>query len=365
MRYTPLGGTGLRVSELCLGTMTFDESLAWGASKEESRAVYEAFVEAGGNFVDTHTYGPTEDYLGEFLGAGRDRVVLATKYGGTIEARDTNAGGGNRKSMVRSVERSLRRLKTDYIDLLWLHAWDELTPVAEILRAGDDLVRSGKVLYLGVANAPAWAVARANTIAELRGWTPYAAMQVEYSLVERDVDRDIMPMARALDIGVAAWTPLASGWLTGKYMHDGDGDGGGDGAANGNGAVAAARRLDDPMMARFMPRNERNVAIATEVCAVADELGCAPAHVALNWLRRRGAIPIFGARSAVQVEQNAGCFDHPLSDDQVKRLTAVSRIKLGFPHDFLASGIVRKLMYGQNGGSIDRHPQPGAWGALV
>jgi aryl-alcohol dehydrogenase-like predicted oxidoreductase len=350
MRYTLLGRSGLRVSALCLGTMTFDEASGWGASRESSRRIYDAFLEAGGNFLDTHTYGPTEDYLGEFMAEDRDRVVLATKFGGTLVADDVNASGGHRKSLVRSVETSLRRLRTDYVDLLWLHAWDALTPVDEVLRACDDLVRAGKVLYLGVANTPAWTVAQANTLADLRGWTPFAAIQVEYSLVERDVDRELLPMARSLDLAVAAWTPLASGWLTGKYAGDG---------AGGTGNGARRRRLDDPIMARFMPRNERNVAIAGEVCAIAAEIGCAPAHVALNWLRRRGAIPIFGATSPEQVEENVGCFAFELTDDHMARLEAVSRIKLGFPHDFLASGIVKKLMYGRNGDLIDDRRRAG------
>ena len=346
MRFRLLGRSGLRVSGLCLGTMTFDDDLAWGASKEISRQIYTAFLEAGGNFIDTHTYGPTEDYLGEFMTGDRDRVVIATKYAATLAPDDVNASGAHRKSLVRSVESSLRRLRTDYIDLLWLHAWDPLTPPDELLRAGDDLIRAGKVLYLGVANAPAWVVAQANTLADVHGWTPFIALQVEYSLVERDVDRELLPMARNLDIAVTAWTPLASGWLTGKYRASPPASG-----ANG----APARRLDDPMMARFLQRTERNAAIADEVCAIAEEIGCEPAHVALNWLRRRGAIPIFGARSVEQVKENVNCFGFDLSDQQDQRLTAVSRIKLGYPHDFLASGIVRKLMYGQHGDGIDSH----------
>ena len=276
----------------------------------------------------------------------RDRVVIATKYAATLAPDDVNASGAHRKSLVRSVESSMRRLRTDYIDLLWLHAWDQLTPVDELLRAGDDLVRAGKVLYLGVANAPAWVVAQANTLADLRGWTPFIALQVEYSLVERDVDRELLPMARNLDITVAAWTPLASGWLTGKYRASPP-----EPCPDG----ASARRLDDPVMTRFLPRTERNVAIAEEVCAIAEEIGCEPAHVALNWLRRRGAIPIFGARSVEQVQENVGCFGFELSEKQDQRLTAVSRIKLGYPHDFLATGLVRKLMYGRHGDVIDSH----------
>jgi aryl-alcohol dehydrogenase-like predicted oxidoreductase len=338
MRYRLLGRSGLRVSALCLGTMTFDASAGWGTSKEAGRRIYDAFLAAGGNFLDTHTYGPAEDYLGEFLRSGRDRVVVATKYGGTLAPDDVNASGGHRKSLIRSVERSLRRLRTDYLDLLWLHAWDPLTPMGEVLRAADDLVRAGKVLYLGAANVPAWVVSRADLLAEVRGWTPFSAIQVEYSLIERDPDRELVPMARKLGIGVAAWTPLASGWLTGKYLREPDG---------------AGRRLDDALMSRFLPRTERNVAVAREVRATADEIGCSPAHVALNWLRDRGAIPVFGATSVAQVEENCACCDFGLSAEQVDRLNKASRIVLGFPHEFLASGLVRRLMYGEKGDLID------------
>jgi aryl-alcohol dehydrogenase-like predicted oxidoreductase len=324
--------------------MTFDGGgSGWCVSEEDGWRIFAAFLDAGGNFVDTHTYGPTEDYLGAYLAGDRDRVVLATKYGGSLAPEDVNASGGHRKSLVRSVERSLRRLRTDYIDLLWLHAWDRLTPVEEVMRATDDLVRAGKVLYLGVANAPAWTVAEANTLAALRGWTPFTAIQVEYSLVERDADRELTPMAHSLGLGIAAWTPLASGWLTGKYRLDRET------APDGS----APRRLDDPVMSRFLPRTEHNIAIAEEVCKVAAEIGCTPAQVALNWLRQRGAIPVFGATSPAQVVENAACFEVPLPDEHAERLAEVSKIKLGFPHDFLSSGLVRRLMYGTNGDRID------------
>lgn len=341
MRYRVLGRSGLRASALCLGTMTFDgDGGGWCVPKSEGRAVFDAFLDAGGNFVDTHTYGPTEDYLGEYLAGRRDRVLLATKYGGTLDHDDVNASGGHRKSLVRSVERSLSRMRTDYLDLLWLHAWDELTPAEEVLRAIDDLVRTGKVLAAGVANAPAWVVARANTLAEVHGWTPFCALQVEYSLVERDPDRELAPMAAALGVALTAWTPLASGWLTGKYQEQ-------------EAPSGRRRRLDDPIMTRFLPRNERTLAIAEEVRKIASEGGCPPAHVALNWLLGRGAIPIFGATTPAQVAENAACFDSPLTAEQTARLDEVSRIKLGFPHDFLASGMVRRLMYGNHAAEID------------
>ncbi|HEX8363374.1 MAG TPA: aldo/keto reductase, partial [Longimicrobium sp.] len=297
MRYRLLGGSGLRVSGLCLGTMGFLSSSGWGTGREESRRVFEAFLEAGGNFVDTaNTYGDgeSEEFLGEFIAGRRHQVVVGTKYGGRFLGSpgppDPNASGSHRKSLERAVDGSLRRLGVDYIDVLWVQAWDFLTPVDELMRALDDLVRRGKVLHLGVSNAPAWVVAQANTRASLRGWTPFAALQAEYNLTERDAERELLPMAAALDVSLLAWTPLASGWLTGKYEEE---DGG------------APRRLDDPVMGRFVDRGERNRRIAAEVVAVARERGCPPSQVALNWLRSRGAIPVFGARTPEQVRENA------------------------------------------------------------
>jgi aryl-alcohol dehydrogenase-like predicted oxidoreductase len=354
MRYKLLGKSGLRVSGLCLGTMGYMDGLHWGTCREDSRRIYDAFLEAGGNFIDTaNTYGEgdSERFLGEFMAADRDRVVLTTKYGGKYVSgepnMDANCAGSHRKSLSRAVEASLGRLKTDYIDLLWVHSWDSMTPVEEVMRGLDDLIRQGKILYIGVSNAPAWNVAQANTLAELRGWTPFIAMQVEYSLIERDVERELLPMARALDIGIAAWTPLAGGLLSGKYNVDGE--------MPRNLGEAEPRRLDDPVMGRFAPRNERNMAIAAEVCKIASEIGCAPAHVALNWLRHRGAIPIFGARTVAQVKENLACFEYDLSEEQVQRLQDVSKIKLGFPHDFLASGIVKKFTYGGMFDLIENH----------
>lgn len=351
MRYKLLGKSGLRVSGLCLGTMGFMEGLGWGTSKQDSRAIYDAFIEEGGNFIDTaNTYGDgvSEEYLGEFMAAGRDRVVLSTKYTGKYIGskgpNNANCSGSHRKSLVLAVEASLKRLKTDYIDLLWVHSWDFMTPVEEVMRALDDLVGQGKILYIGVSNAPAWIVARANTIAELRGWTPFIALQLEYNLIQRDIERELLPMARALDIGVAAWTPLSSGLLTGKYNNK-----------NGESVATAPKRLDDPMMARFAPRNERSVSIAEEVVTIALEIGSTPAQVALNWIRHQGVIPIFGARTVDQVKENMGCFDFILSAEHIQRLNKVSTIRLGFPHDFLASKIVKTFVYGGMFDLIDNH----------
>jgi aryl-alcohol dehydrogenase-like predicted oxidoreductase len=223
MQYKLLGKSGLRVSELCLGTMTFGEDWGWGSSKEESQRIYDVFREVGGNFIDTanvYTNGTSEKFLGEFIADQRDTVVLATKYTNGFGDKNPNGSGNQRKNMVQSVEASLKRLNTDYIDVLWLHIWDFMTPAEEVMRAFDDLVRAGKVLYIGVSDAPAWVVSQCNTLAELRGWTQFIGLQIEYSLIQRTPERELLPMARTLDIGVTAWSPLASGWLTGKYTKD-------------------------------------------------------------------------------------------------------------------------------------------------
>ena len=239
MRYKLLGKSGLKVSELCLGAMTFGDDWGWGSSKDESRKIYDAFVAAGGNFIDTadlYTNGTSEKFLGEFMTSDRERIVLATKYTNSAPGTDPNAAGNQRKNMMQSVEASLKRLNTDYIDLYWLHVWDFLTPVEEVMRAFDDLIRQGKVLYIGISDAPAWVVSRANTLAELRGWSQFVGLQVEYSLIERTCDRELLPMAREMDLAVTVWSPLAGGLLTGKYAEGGD-------------AVKEEKRLEHPMVA--------------------------------------------------------------------------------------------------------------------
>src|SRR6202049_2834395 len=220
MSYQLLGRSGLRVSDLCLGTMTFGEDWGWGSAKEEARKIYDAYREAGGNFIDTaniYTNGSSETQLGEFLEGQRQEVVLATKYTNAGPGTDANAGGNHRKNMVQAVEASLKRLKTDYIDLYWVHIWDQITPVEEVMRGLDDTVRAGKVLYTGISDVPAWWIAQANTLASLRGWSPYVGLQIEYSLLERTVERELIPTAKALKLGVTAWSPLSRGVLTGKY----------------------------------------------------------------------------------------------------------------------------------------------------
>ena len=343
MQYKLLGKSGLRVSELCLGTMTFGEDWGWGSSKEESQKIYQAFREAGGNFIDTanvYTNGTSEKFLGEFIAAEREQVVLATKYTNGFGDNNPNGGGNQRKNMVQSVESSLKRLNTDYIDLLWLHTWDFMTPAPEVMRAFDDLVRAGKVLYIGISDAPAWVVAQCNTMAELRGWTQFIGLQIEYSLIERTPERELLPMAHTLDIGVTAWSPLASGWLTGKYA-DGKQDTGG--------------RLDDESMSGFVDKSDRNLAIAQEVSQVAQSIGCSSAQVALNWLLRQGIIPIVGARKVSHIKDNLDCINIQLSNEHINQLNEVSQIELGFPHDFFKAEMVRNFVYNGTFEKIEQH----------
>jgi aryl-alcohol dehydrogenase-like predicted oxidoreductase len=336
MRYRLLGKSGLRVSELCLGTMTFGEDWGWGSSKEESRKVYDAFLEAGGNFIDTanvYTNGTSETLLGEFMAGHRDRIVLATKYTNAAPGNDPNAAGNHRKSMMRAAEASLGRLKTDYIDLYWLHIWDQMTPVDEVMRGFDDLVTQGKVLYAGVSDAPAWWIAQANTLAELRGWTKFAGLQIEYSLVERTIERELVPMANAFKLGLVAWSPLGGGLLSGKY-HSGD--------------KKSERRFSDEGMQQFLRKGEQADRIVATLEKVSKETGRSAAQVALAWLRYREipVIPIIGARRIPQLKDNLDSLTLELSEKQVAALNEASAIDLGFPHDFYERELVKNMVYG-------------------
>ena len=352
MRYKLLGHSGLRVSELCLGTMTFGEDLGWGAPKDESRRMYDAFLEAGGNFIDTaniYTNGTSERFLGDFISSDRERVVLATKYTfatkppNTNRPVDVNNSGNQRKNMMQSVEASLKRLKTDYLDLYWLHGWDGLTPVEEVMRAFDDLVRQGKVLYIGISDTPAWIVSQANTLAKLSGWTSFIGLQIEYSLIERTPERDLLPMARAFDLGVAAWSPLGSGVLTGKYNNQ---------SGSTSSSAVPTRRDASP----YVRVDEQTLAIAAAVQQAAHEVRRTPAQVALNWIRQRDdtLIPILGARRLSQLQDNMACLEFRLSDRQLQRLNEVSKIDLGFPHDLLAQDLTRQSLFGGTFDLIDQ-----------
>ena len=342
MRYKLLGNSGLRVSELCLGTMTFGEE-GWGSSKEESGRVLQAFAEAGGNFVDTADFysgGKSERFLGELLGEDRDSFVVATKYTLARHPQDPNATGNHRKNLVQALDASLKRLGTDYVDVLWVHQWDFFTPIEEVMRALDDQVRAGKVLYVGISDTPAWVVARANTMAEAYGWTPFVATQAQYSLVERTVERELVPMAQALDLATTAWSPLGMGVLTGKY------------AAT---TSPAEGRLANSQRPNSLP--ERNLEIARVVGEVAAELGATPAQLALAWLMSRPGvvIPVVGARQESQLKENLGAVDVKLNRDQLERLDQVSAIELGFPHDFLMAMRRTNYVLGSTLDRIDNH----------
>lgn len=340
MRYKLLGKSGLRVSELCLGTMTFGETWGWGASKDESRRQFDLFADRGGSFIDTsvnYTDGTAEEFLGEFLeSAGRQRFVVATKYTLTRpDSTDPNSGGNSRKNMMQSVERSLRRLRTDYIDLYYLHMWDYLTPVEEVMRGLDDLVRAGKVLYIAISDSPAYIAAEANTLAALRGWSSFVGLQLPYSLLDRAIERELLPMARHWGMSVMPWGLLEAGILTGKFLNQ----------------PAEATRLN----ADRLNLSEKASAVVLEVKKIAEETGRSMAQVAINWVRqqqhRAAIVPILGARSAAQLEDNMAVLEWQLSAEQLGRLDAISQIELGFPHGFLDGN---RYIFGATFDKIDR-----------
>jgi len=341
MRYTLLGRSGLRVSEVALGTMTFGETWGWGASEDECRRMFDAFVEAGGNFVDTacnYTDGQSEEILGRLVAPERERFVVATKYTLNMRRDDPNAGGNHRKNLVQTLESSLRRLGTDYVDLLWLHMWDGMTPVDEVVRALDDLVSSGKAHYVGISDTPAWVAAQAVAIADLRGWSRFVALQAPYSLADRDVERDLLPMASALGLTFTPWGMLEGGALTGKYLDE----------------SAESRRYDEV--------GPKTNAMAREVLAVADEVGATPAQVAIAWVRAQPwhSVPIVGARSEAQLRENLGALDLELGPECIGRLDAVSEFTPGFPRAFLESEHVRGLIFGDTFELIDDPRAPRA-----
>jgi aryl-alcohol dehydrogenase-like predicted oxidoreductase len=324
--YVTLGRSGLRVSPFCLGAMTFGEDLGFGSSVEESEKILDHFLERGGNFVDTanmYTRGHSEKILGDHLGrhpAKRDRVVIATKFFGNLYPSDPNGGGASRKSLVAACEQSLRRLQTDYIDLYWMHAWDRHTPIEETMGALDDLVRAGKVRYLGFSDTPAWKVAEAQTIARFRGLAPLVALQIEYSLLERTVEGELIPMARELGLGVTPWSPLKSGALSGKYTRENAGQ-----VKTDRGAFLGSAL------------NERTYTIVDELVKIAKELGSTPARVALAWVQGRPGVTstIIGARTMKQLDDNLAALDLALRPEQVARLDELSKPTLNFPAPFL------------------------------
>jgi aryl-alcohol dehydrogenase-like predicted oxidoreductase len=320
VRYRTLGASGLRVSELILGAMTFGEQGGVGAPIEECRQILDAYADAGGNTIDTainYRGGASEEILGQLLAGRRQSFVVGSKYTVSRDRADPNAAGNARKNLRASLETSLRRLGTDHLDLYWVHMWDRATPIEETMRALDDAVRAGKVLYVGISDAPAWVVSRANTLAAWHDWSPFVGLQVPYNLLQRDIERELMPMADTLGIGITAWSPLAGGALSGKYT-----------SSEG---TSSSTRLDPATL------DDRTHAVARVVREVADELGATPAQVAIAWTmaRSRSVHPIVGARRVEQLRDNLGALDVQLPPEACARLEAATGFTLGFPSDFI------------------------------
>jgi aryl-alcohol dehydrogenase-like predicted oxidoreductase len=330
MKYKLLGRSGLKVSQLCLGTMGFGTEAGWGADKTTSFAIMEAFANAGGNFLDTaniYKLGTSEKIIGDFINPrDRDFFVIATKYSLKDNTTNPNASGNNRKNMMRSVEQSLKRLQTDFIDVLYLHIWDDLTPIDEVLRGIDDLIRQGKVNYAAISDTPAWIVSKGNTLAELMGWSQFIALQVEYSLLQRSPERDLIPMANHYKMTVTPWAPLAGGALTGKYLRGGQG--------------------------RIKPesnrRDDSSTRITKLVMDIAEKHNVEPSHVALQWTRQQGfdCIPIVGATKLEQLHENLNSTNLSLSNEDLKKLDEASAIDLGFPGKFFREDGVRQNNFG-------------------
>lgn len=339
MKYKLLGRSGLRVSELCLGTMTFGKDWDWGATKGESQKIFDAYCDAGGNFLDTacnYTEGTSEKFVGEFISSDRDYFVVATKF--TLRARgenqfDPNAGGNSRKNMVRSVEASLKRLKTEYIDLLYLHMWDYTTPVGEVMRALDDLVRDGKVHYIGFSDTPAYIVSKANLLADLQSLSPVVAIQVPYNLMRRDPERELLPMSLDEDIAVTAWGLLGGGVLTGKYR---------------------SKNVET----RYENASDEGMKIGDKVVKIASQIGCTPSQVAINWVRQQKLaqiIPILGVRTYEQLQDNLGVLEFELSEEQIKEIDELTDFQVGFPRSFLNDDYVLELIHGKTYQNLEIH----------
>lgn len=327
--YITLGRSGLRVSPFCLGTMTFGKEWGWGSDVETSNEVIRTFLDAGGNFLDTanmYTKGHSEVVIGDYFDSGpgkgnRDRVVIATKFLGNMYPGDPNGGGASRKTIYESCEQSLRRLKTDYIDLYWMHFHDKHTPLDETMRALDDLVRSGKVRYIGFSDTPAWRVVQAQYEAIFRGWNPLIALQIEYSLLERTVEHDLMPMAREMGLGVTPWSPIKGGILSGKYTRE-------------NTPKEGEGRYDKDSK----HLSERTFKIIDALIEIGDAHDVSAAQVAFKWVQDRDGVTstIIGARKLDQLKDNMAAIDLELSGDETKRLDELSEPDPIFPHSFLA-----------------------------
>lgn len=324
--YVTLGRSGLRVSPLCLGTMTFGEEWGWGSSVDESTKILDAYLARGGNFIDTanvYTKGHSEKIIGDHLGRHsdkRDRTVIATKFYGNLYRTDPNGGGANRKSIIAACEQSLRRLQTDYIDLYWMHAWDSTTPIEETMRAFDDLVTSGKIRYAGFSDTPAWKCAEAQMVAKFRGWAPLIALQVEYSLLERTVEGELVPMAQELGLGITPWSPLKGGALSGKYRREND----------GSHAAGRGERVTTAL-------NEKTYVLIDAMSAMAQELGTTVSRLALAWVQGRPGVSstIIGARTLQQLDDNIGALDVQPTPQMIVQLNDLTKPALNFPANFL------------------------------
>jgi aryl-alcohol dehydrogenase-like predicted oxidoreductase len=322
--YVTLGRSGLRVSPLCLGAMTFGEDFGWGSSVQESQEIMDRFIAAGGNFIDTanfYTKSHSEKIIGDHIGrdpAKRDRLVIATKFSGNLYPGDPNGGGSGRKSIINACEHSLRRLQTDYIDLYWLHNWDVHTPIEETMAALQDLVRSGKVRYVGVSDTPAWKVAQANVMAQFHGWSPFIGLQIEYSLLERSVEQELVPMARELGLGITPWSPLKSGVLSGKYTRS---------------SAAEGRAGRTAFMGSFL--NEKTYKLIDELEVIAKAHDTTIARVALAWVRTRPGVSstIIGARRISQLEDNLKSLDLILTEAELAHVDSLTKPAFGFPQN--------------------------------
>lgn len=341
--YLTLGNSGLRVSPFCLGAMTFGEDNGFGSSVQDSEAILSRYLEHGGNFIDTaniYTKGHSEKIIGDFFAqrkTQRDRVVLATKFFASLHAGDPNGGGAGRKAIIAQCNESLRRLQTDYLDLYWLHNWDRFTPVEETMRALDDLVHAGKVRYIGFSDAPAWKVTQAQIIAHFRGWAPLIGLQIEYSLLERTVEGELIPMAQELGLGVTPWSPLKMGALSGKYTRE-----------NG--------RKMEGMRGMFVGEfADKHYAIIDELQKLASEVNASVAAVALAWVQSRPGVTstIIGARTMEQLEANIKALDVHLTSEQIASLDSVSKPVLNFPAEFNA---LRSPNFAHTGATVNGHP---------
>lgn len=347
-RYHLLGRSGLRISPLCLGTMTFGNPQGWGTTEDIARQIFQRYLEAGGNFIDTadgYTGGDSERMLGKFMRemGNRDRLVLATKFTVNQHPNDPNGGGNSRKHMMDALHTSLRRLQTDHVDLYWMHVWDTMTPVEETMAALNTLVQQGKVRYIGLSDVPAWYLARAQTLAQWRGWEPVCGLQLEYSLVERNIEREHVPAAQHLGCGICSWSPLGSGVLTGKYSKD-------------KGGRGRLEKLDKGKNPVFRKLTDQNFEIADAVKKIAKKLGKSPAQVSLNWITRRPGVAstIIGATRVEQLDDNLQALEFDIPEDMSRQLDQLTAPPIVHPYSFFTEEM-KHLRNGQN--EVTAEPQ--------